>query len=58
MKYEVIQTGGEWIVRSDGVDLARFAEQSAALDDVAVRLRDIQPGVDAVSLRVAYQARG
>jgi hypothetical protein len=58
MKYEVIETGGEWIVQSEGVEVARFAEQSAALDDVASRLRDARPGEDAVSLRVRYQARG
>jgi len=58
MKYEVIETGGEWIVRSDGVELARFGAQAEALDHVALRLRDAEPGVDAVSLRVRYQARG
>lgn len=58
MKYEVIQSGGEWIVQSEGVELARFDEQSAALDHVAALLRDAEPGPDAVSLRVRYQARG
>ncbi|MDB5474988.1 MAG: hypothetical protein JWP49_499 [Phenylobacterium sp.] len=58
MKYEVIESGGEWIVCSEGVELARFGEQSAALDHVALCLRDAEPGVDAVSLRVRYQARG
>lgn len=57
MKYEVIQCGDEWIVQADGVELARFADQSAALDHVAHRLRDADPGADAVSLRVRYQAR-
>ncbi|MDB5417140.1 MAG: hypothetical protein JWP50_559 [Phenylobacterium sp.] len=58
MKYEVIETGGEWIVQRDGVEMARFANQSAALDEVAARLRDAAPGEEAVSLRVSYQARG
>ena len=58
MKYEVIQSDEGWVVRSDGVELARFPEQAAALDDVAVRLRDVDPGESAVSLRVRYQARG
>lgn len=58
MKYEVIQGDGEWIVQADGLELARFAEQSAALDHVAARLRDAEPGIDPVSLRVRYQARG
>lgn len=57
MKYEVIETGGEWIVQSEGVEVARFLEQSAALDEVATRLRHAEPGQDAVSLRVSYQAR-
>jgi len=57
MKYEVIETGGEWVVQTDGVEVARFAEQSAALDHVAGRLRDTQPGEDGVSLRVRYASR-
>ena len=53
MKYEVIEAGGEWIVRTDGVELARFAAQSAALRHVTGRLR--QARVDEpVSLRVSY----
>ncbi|HEV2530566.1 hypothetical protein [Phenylobacterium sp.] len=57
MKYEVIQAAGEWIVQSDGAELARFAEQDQALEHVAARLRDVEPGPDAVSLRVRYEAR-
>jgi hypothetical protein len=57
MKYEVIETGGEWVVESDGVELARFADQGAALDHVAAQLRDATPGDDPVSLRMRYQAR-
>ncbi|MFC3070891.1 hypothetical protein [Phenylobacterium soli] len=58
MKYEVIENSGEWIVESEGVELARFGDQTAALDHVAGRLREAEPGQDAVSLRVRYQARG
>ena len=58
MKFEVIETGGEWVVQTDGVEVARFAEQAAALDHVAGRLRDAQPGEDGVSLRVRYESRG
>lgn len=57
MKFEVIETGGEWVVQSDGVEVARFANQAAALDHVAGRLREAEPGEDGVSLRVRYQAR-
>lgn len=58
MKFEVIESDDEWVVQSGGVELARFSEQSAALDDVAVRLKDADPGEDPVSLRVRYKARG
>ena len=58
MKYEVIETSGEWIVQREGEEVARFSEQSEALDHVASRLRDVTPGENAVSLRVRYQARG
>ena len=58
MKYEVIQAADEWIVQSEGAELARFAEQDQALEHVAARLREAEPGEDAVSLRVRYEARG
>lgn len=58
MKYEVIESSGEWIVQREGVELARFLEQSEALDHVAGRLRQVEPGEAPVSLRVRYQARG
>ena len=57
MKYEVIQTGGEWVVQTEGQEVARFAEQSDALEHVASRLREGDPGAQA-SLRMRYQARG
>jgi hypothetical protein len=58
MKYEVIETGGEWVVEGEGVELARFPDQAAALDHVAECLRGAEPGDGTVSLRVRYQARG
>lgn len=39
MRYEVVEEEGEWIVLSDGRELARFRDQDAALSDVAQRLR-------------------
>jgi hypothetical protein len=57
MKYEVIQAAEDWIVQSEGVELARFAEQDLALEHVAARLREAEPGADAVSLSVRYRAR-
>jgi hypothetical protein len=56
MRYEVVEDRGEWSVRSGGHELARFAEQDHALQDVAERLRDAdhdQPS----SLSVRYSPR-
>ena len=36
MRYEVIEDAGEWIVRREGRELARFGDQDAALHDVAL----------------------
>ena len=57
MKYEVIESGEEWVVQSEGVELARYAAQAQALEAVAARLRDAKPGEDAVSLKVCFQPR-
>jgi hypothetical protein len=58
MRFEVVETGGEWIVRRDGVDLARYGEQVEALADVAERLRDDRADDASYSLAMRYQARG
>lgn len=57
MKFEVIESHGEWIVRRDGVELARFGEQLAALADVAERLRDADGPEASYSLAMRYEAR-
>jgi hypothetical protein len=57
MKYEVIESSGEWIVRRDGVELARFGQQLEALADVAERLRDSDEVQSSYSLAMRYQAR-
>jgi hypothetical protein len=57
MKYEVVETLGEWVVRRDGVELARFGEQLAALTDVAERLSEPEEVKGSYSLAVRYQAR-
>lgn len=56
MRYEVVEETGEWIVRSEGSELARFADQDAALQDVATRLRDAD-GSTPASLSVRYQPK-
>jgi len=57
MKYEVVEHLGEWIVRRDGVELARFGEQLAALSDVTDRLANSTDGKESYSLAMRYQAR-
>ncbi|MDB5427941.1 MAG: hypothetical protein JWR47_3481 [Phenylobacterium sp.] len=58
MKYEVVETLGGWIVRRDGVELARFGEQLAALADVAERLGEAdEAAAGSYSLAMRYQAR-
>jgi hypothetical protein len=57
MKFEVIENLGEWIVRRNGLEIARFGEQLEALGDVAERLRDSHESPGVYSLAVRYQAR-
>ncbi len=56
MRYEVVEDTGEWIVRSEGCELGRFADQDAALHDVAGRMRDAD-GSTPASLAVRYQSK-
>jgi hypothetical protein len=57
MKFEVVENDEEWIVRRDGVDVARFRDQDQALSDIAQRLRDGGDGELSYSLGVRYQFR-
>jgi hypothetical protein len=56
-KYEVIEEAGDWIVQHEGVELARFEQQTLALNDVAQRLAETDVGEGGASLAVRYQAR-
>ena len=58
MKFEVVETSSGWIVRRDGVELARFSEQDQALADVAQRLRASEGPELSYSLAMRYAARG
>ncbi len=58
MKFEVIESSGEWIVLCDSVEIARFGEQLDALADIADRLSDANEEDVSYSLAVRYQARG
>jgi hypothetical protein len=55
MKFEVVQQGGAWIVRRDGVEVGRHAEQTRALQDVSERLRAVERSEGAVSLAMRYE---
>jgi hypothetical protein len=57
MKFEVIESSSEWIVRRDGVELARFEDQLDALADITERLRDIDEEAASYSLAMRYAAR-
>lgn len=57
MNFEVIENSGEWIVRRNGVELARFDDQDQALADVAERLGEADEVEASYSLSMRYQAR-
>ena len=57
MKFEVVENCGAWIVRRDGVEVARFMEQDGALTDVGERLRTLEVAGRAVSLAMRYEPR-
>ncbi|MDZ4374820.1 MAG: hypothetical protein U1C74_25860 [Phenylobacterium sp.] len=56
MRYEVVEDADEWIVRSEGFELARYGDQDAALHDVADRLREADASAPA-SISVRYRSR-
>lgn len=55
MKFEVVESNGAWIVRRDGVEIARFPDQEQALADVGERLRDVIAAQASYSLAMRYQ---
>jgi hypothetical protein len=57
MKFEVVEVSGGWIVRRDGVEVARHAQQDDALADVAERLRREGDDELSYSLTMRYSAR-
>ena len=56
MRYEVVEEEGEWVILSDGRELARFQDQNTALSDVAQRLRGADADTPA-RLSVRYERR-
>jgi hypothetical protein len=55
MKFEVVESTGEWIVRHRNVEVARFSQQASALHEVSRRMRDAEVGDDGASLAVRFQ---
>ena len=58
MKFEVVESASDWILRRDGIELARFSEQDQALAEVARRLRTSEEHDLSYSLAMRYAARG
>ena len=56
MRFEVVEEADEWIVRSEGCELARYGDQDAALHDVADRLREADSGAPA-GLSMRYRSK-
>jgi hypothetical protein len=56
MQYEVVEERGDWVVRREGAELARFSDQNTALADVSRRLREVEPDAPA-RLSVRYERR-
>ena len=57
MKFEVIESRDEWIVRRDGVEVARVGGQLEALAEVTDRLAGAAKVEGSYSLAVRYQPR-
>jgi len=57
MKFEVVETDKDWVLRCEGVEVARFRAQEDALADVADRLRGEADRDLSYSLAMRYQAR-
>jgi hypothetical protein len=57
MKFEVVESTGQWIVRHRNVEVARFDQQDSALHEVSRRLREAKVGDDGASLAVRFQPR-
>ncbi|HEX7947859.1 MAG TPA: hypothetical protein VF495_24550 [Phenylobacterium sp.] len=56
MRYEVIEESDDWVVASEGQELARYGDQDTALNDVATRLKEADASSPA-SLSVRYKTR-
>jgi hypothetical protein len=57
MKFEVVEESGGWVVRRDGVEVARHGQQGDALADVGERLRGEDDEKRSYSLAMRYSPR-
>lgn len=56
MRFEVVENADAWVVRSEGCELGRFADQDQALHEVADRLRHVDASAP-VALSMRYMNR-
>jgi hypothetical protein len=56
MRYEVVESAGEWIVRREGTEVGRFVSQDEALNHVSERMRETACEGSA-SFAVRYERR-
>jgi hypothetical protein len=57
MKFELVEDLEQWIVRRDGVELARYGNQLEALADVTERLQRAGEVEGSHSLAMRYRPR-
>ena len=57
MKFEVVEATGGRIIRHRDVEVARFARQDAALNEVSRRLREAEIGEGGASVAVRFRPR-
>lgn len=50
MRYDIIETAGAWIIKCDGIELAAYDNEQAALEDISLRLEQGRPTPAALSL--------
>lgn len=57
MRFEILEIGDAWIVRHNGVEVARHADERAALNDIGERLRARSQADGLASLALRYRLR-
>lgn len=57
MVYEVVESGGQWVVRHEGLEVARFEAQLKALQDVSRRLKERESAGGRASFALRFEPR-